>query len=376
MTYVYDNDPVIQEYKKNFYDIYHSKLFPIFEKYEKERISKVKKLCKVVIISSIISLVFGIGFVLFALSKVNSHVSSSMLLTTLVAIGYCFVSAYSIRENFITELKKNCKRHIVKVFEDISWRSHVNLIGNDELERSKLFENYNTRTSDDSFKGSYKGVNFSICETCLQQIEKRGKNKWPKNVFNGVIIKFDFNKSINAKTFVVSKEICGGIKMNIRLYLGLCISFILIQLPILIKIHSLTAVLSEISILAIVGLFFIRFAKPSYKKIAKQLKLEDPEFNKHYRAYSTDQVEGRYLITPAFMERFKHIQTAFGAKGAKCAFYDSHILFALSTNKNLFEIGGLFHSLNDPKQMEEFFNELTSIMRLIDRFKLTEHTGL
>ena len=160
-----------------------------------------------------------------------------------------------------------------------------------------------------------------------------------------------------------------------HLYLLLCCIAVLFP-PVNVKFLSAGHMLFVILTSVICSLFLTRFSKPLYKKFTKQLKLEDPEFNKHYRAYSTDQVEGRYLITPAFMERFKHIQTAFGAKGAKCAFYDSHILFALSTNKNLFEIGGLFHSLNDPKQMEEFFNELTSIMRLIDRFKLTEHTGL
>lgn len=51
-------------------------------------------------------------------------------------------------------------------------------------------------------------------------------------------------------------------------------------------------------------------------------------------------------------------------------------MFAISTNKNLFEIGNLFKRLDDPKQMETFFNELASIMALVDLFKLDEKTGL
>ena len=107
-----------------------------------------------------------------------------------------------------------------------------------------------------------------------------------------------------------------------------------------------------------------------------EIKLEDPEFNKKYRAYSSDQVEGRYLITPAFMERFKNIQTAFGTDKVKCSFFDNNLMFAISTRKNLFEIGNLFCSLENPKQLETFFNELTSIFMLIDYFKLNEKTGL
>ena len=107
-----------------------------------------------------------------------------------------------------------------------------------------------------------------------------------------------------------------------------------------------------------------------------ELKLEDTEFSKKYKAYSSDQVEGRYLITPAFMERFKNIQTAFGTKKVKCSFYNDSLMFAISTNKNLFEIGNLYCSLENPKQLETFFNELTSIFMLVDYFKLDEKTGL
>ena len=112
------------------------------------------------------------------------------------------------------------------------------------------------------------------------------------------------------------------------------------------------------------------------KEVLNEIKLEDPEFNKKYKAYSSDEVEGRYLITTAFMERFKNLQTAFGARGAKCSFYGESLMFAISTGKNLFEIGNLFTPLNSPKQLEVFFNELISILALIDYFKLDEKTGL
>ena len=107
-----------------------------------------------------------------------------------------------------------------------------------------------------------------------------------------------------------------------------------------------------------------------------QVKLEDPEFVKKYVAYSANQVEARYLITPAFMERFKNIQTSFGTDRVKCSFYDDNLMFAISTRKNLFEIGNMFCNLNDPKQMETFFNEITSLFMFVDYFKLNETIGL
>ena len=108
----------------------------------------------------------------------------------------------------------------------------------------------------------------------------------------------------------------------------------------------------------------------------QKLKLEDPLFAKKFSAFSSDQVEGRYLITTAFIERFLDLKTAFKAKQAMCSFYDDKILFAFSTNKNLFEIGNLFKPLNDIKTLKKFFNEIISIYMIIDHFKLNEKTGM
>ncbi len=35
----------------------------------------------------------------------------------------------------------------------------------------------------------------------------------------------------------------------------------------------------------------------------ERVRLEDPEFERHFEVYGSDQIESRYLLTPAFMER-------------------------------------------------------------------------
>ena len=108
----------------------------------------------------------------------------------------------------------------------------------------------------------------------------------------------------------------------------------------------------------------------------EEIKLEDPEFNKKYKAYSTDQIEGRYLIIPAFMERFKNLHKAFGTNTASCSFYDDTLMFAMPTNKNLFELGNLFKTLENVNNMENFFNEISAVYIISDYFKLNENSGL
>ena len=50
-------------------------------------------------------------------------------------------------------------------------------------------------------------------------------------------------------------------------------------------------------------------------------------------------------------------------------------MFAISSHKNLFEFGSLFKPLDDPKNIK-FFNELFSVLDMIDYFKLDEKIWL
>lgn len=362
-----NRDNVMEGYRRNFYNIYHRRILPILTGYEKERKQKLG----LVIVVAIITAILVIPTFLFAMSQDSKEQAEVFMYIPFIIGGIGGWIIYSIRDKFVGDLKSSCMGHIVQVFENLTWIPKVDLISDYEVRNSELFDRYEYRESDDSFKGEYKGVNFQICETDMWRMEGSGKNRRRVTVFKGVLVKFDFNKSINSKTIIRTK-IDSMDQCVAKWIVFIIVSFFIIAMLSIFKLPIWITLLVP----GVVGILFLLAKNPIGNSAMTELKLEDPEFNKHYRAYSTDQVEGRYLITPAFMERFKHIQTAFGAKGAKCAFYDSHILFALSSNKNLFEIGGLFHSLKDPKQMEEFFNELTSIMRLIDRFKLTEHTGL
>ena len=104
----------------------------------------------------------------------------------------------------------------------------------------------------------------------------------------------------------------------------------------------------------------------------EKVQLEDVKWEKRFEAYSQDQVEARYLLTTAFMERFLNLTTAFGTNKAKCSFCDDKMIIAISTRKNLFEFGHLFKKIDS----EDFYNELSSILELIEYFKLNIYTGL
>lgn len=56
----------------------------------------------------------------------------------------------------------------------------------------------------------------------------------------------------------------------------------------------------------------------------------------------------------------------------RCSFYGQNIMFAISTKKDLFEIGNINISLYNPKQVDTLFNELIAMYLIINYLKLDE----
>lgn len=356
---------VIMKYRSEFYKIYHSEILPIITESEKKRKNQIKKLW--VFETALAVLVF---FLIRQLLHDSVYAPIYILPSILVIIAMVFLPM-SFNSKFVEELKNVCMSRVLKAFGDIRWYPKKDIITDLQLNNSDLFSIFNTRSSDDAFSGSYKGVKFSVCETNLLYITGSGKNKSVQPVFNGVVVNFESNKNIKNKTIIATK---GDNNIKGRNYI-MWTSILCLMAQAVTDLSSWRFYMGIALILGIVA-FCVSKIVPKDREILNEIKLEDPEFSKKYKAYSSDEVEGRYLITPAFMERFNNIKTAFGAKKVKCSFYDRYLMFAITSNKNLFEIGGLFHSLKRPKAMMVFFEELVSILVLVDYFKLDENTKI
>lgn len=361
----------IATYRRNFYNVYHSTIIPIFQKFETERKNQLTILLTWIAFT-IITLFISIKGLIDG--NIPSFISIILIIIGIVLLLWL---PFHYNNKFVDKLKSECMHKILEVFGKVQWYDKVSIISDTELNSSDLFSAYNRREAKDAFSGNYKGVKFQICETHLYHESGSGKNRRVIEVFNGVVIKFKSNKDIRNKTIIATK---GDTMIKRNNYFGLSL-LSLLAYGILDSFRTgfdlgmLILWLVVVGVVAI-GYMCYKLFWNSNEEVLNEIKLEDPEFTKKYKAYSSDQVEGRYLITAAFMERFKNLQTSFGTKKAKCSFYGDDLMFAISTNKNLFEIGNLFFSLNNPKQMETFFEELTSIFMLVDYFKLDEKTGL
>lgn len=357
-----------------FHEIYRTKLAPILMSYESDR---KRELAKFLVFVTLAVLCFIVPFIplIFPALEYSAESDSVWTIILLSPIAFFIIGGLmifvckDIPKNFSMKLKLCCLPHILKLFDDIKWKNNAYVIGNIKLNNSGLFGDFNRRQTDDEFVGSFKDVSFKICETAMQYESGSGKNRTCISVFKGVVISFKSNKTIKNRTIIATK----GDLTKKNSYLLLYISLIWIGFDLFLKSMNIVAVLVIVAIAALI-IYFV--SKNQEGEPLNEVTLEDPRFCKKFNAYSSDQVEARYLLTTAFIERFQNLNTAFGAKKAKCSFFDDEIMFAISTNKNLFEIGSLFKSLNDPTSINAFYDELSSIYDMVTYFKLDEKIGL
>ena len=105
--------------------------------------------------------------------------------------------------------------------------------------------------------------------------------------------------------------------------------------------------------------------------------LEDPEFNKKFNVYSTDQVEARYLLTPSFMEKLKNISIQFTETNKTfCSLCNDYIYIATGAKGGMFALFGLTKRTDNRKNFRKMFGQIVSVIDLVEYLKLNIRTGL
>ncbi len=309
----------INEFKMNYTKIFHQEVKPRLEKLEGER----RHTKFVALIVSIFAFIFSVVLVSIFICVRNEH--PDLLATIMVSLLFASISVVRVQRHYKRKFEKKLKFEIMPVlmpaFGDFQWLP-TSLIGMAEIRHSKLFTRFDNRTTDDNFKGSYKNVPINISETKLTYTTYDSKGRrHTYTEFQGVLISIEIPKKFTGHTIINEKSIFSG------------------------------------------GPY-------------KEVKLEDPEFAKRFIVRSNDQVEARYLLTTAFMQRYKGIQRAFRGSSICASFLDNKLLLAVGVNKDLFSLGDLNKPADDTKQFTVFLNEIVSIFEMIEDLKLYQDIGM
>lgn len=104
----------------------------------------------------------------------------------------------------------------------------------------------------------------------------------------------------------------------------------------------------------------------------KRAKLEDPEFESIFDVYTNDQVEARYILTPAFMEKIKKYREKLKSE-IRLSFIDSILYLTISSSKRVLVAPSFLRSLNDiisEKVVERYKEEILFMISVVEELEL------
>jgi len=211
---------------------------------------------------------------------------------------------------------------IQKGFPELKYRSNPGVHKSDflasTLYTSGQVDRYN---SEDLFEGNHGDTAFRFSEVHAERRETRsdgngGSSTHYVTIFRGIFMVADFNKSLSYTTRVIQARD---------------------------------------------GFFEKLFNRKT------KVSLENPEFEKIFNTYCEDQVEARYILSTAMMERIVKLQKMWNDK-VNLSFSGNHVYIAINHARNLFE-----PDLSDKmelEQVERIFKEINACLKIIDTLDL------
>ncbi|MBE0491453.1 MAG: DUF3137 domain-containing protein [Sulfurospirillum sp.] len=198
-----------------------------------------------------------------------------------------------------------------------------------EYEQSLLFlENVDRFKGEDKISGSIDGVNIEFSELHTEAKRKNSKGQtYFVTLFRGLFFVSEFNKHFYSKTFIFPD--------TIERYMGKAA-------------HLLQ----------------------SYDAHGELIKLDDNEFERKFRVYSSDQIEARYILSNAFMQHLLLLQEKIG-KEISISFTNSKMFVAVHFKSPIFE-PKIYKKVADFKEVQNYFETINYVVLIIKMLKLDQ----
>lgn len=267
----------------------------------------------------------------------------------MVSVSILGVNILKLKEKVRKRLKKEILVKILSLY-NLILDSHY-LISSEEIRDMGLFPTFSSKLDDDIFTGVYKG-----CEIIINECSLVKDNSSHDICFYGLIVKAQMNKVFSGRTIVGRRGF----------------------------INSMD----------------------NYEEV----QLEDIEYMSDMQVYSTNQIEARYILTPAFIERLRLLgqvfyagrnknriyqdknkvfefifnliakfpgitESALKSMRVKAAFIDGFVFLFIPTGEDFFEVDINSSLFNEDKYFD-IYNQIQSILQIIDYLKLNLKLGL
>lgn len=220
----------------------------------------------------------------------------------LLFIGLAIVSFYFAYKNYKLykiDYKNNVVKRIIEIINPDWHYDYESAIDAYDYQESELFtKKWDRYNGDDLIHGTIGKTEFHLSElhteykSSSRDSKGNRKESW-HTIFKGLFVMAEFHKHIQGKTIVVPDY-------------------------------------TE----KILGKWVQKFQKFSSR--GDLVKLENVEFEQLFAVYSSNQIEARYILTPAMMEAIVKIRKQY-QRPMHISFKGSKVFIAMSYNKDLFE---------------------------------------
>lgn len=254
-----------------------------------------------------------VGLFLFAFGAQQFAVFAGVLIS-----GGAFAWANSIRQKMVNSLKTEMNGALAKALQiDYS----VEAFSGQEFDHACDFEllpSFDDKNLQDQWHGSIDDTAFLLYEAKLTEMRGSGKNRRRVTVFDGIILRFQFARPFLGTTLVRRDGFKFTLFGDSKTYAG----------------YEL-----------------------------ERIKMVDPRFEDAFDVYGTDQVEGRYLVHPAYCERLIELENEFQGEKLAALFMGGDLIVTLRTG-NMFESATLKPEA-DRELLGQTISQFGAITRLV-----------
>jgi len=307
-------------------DFFYEELHPDLKKLEEDRKQLAQKLIFVALAIAAVAIV--LTFLLLSYSDSTSDMDFAPIFFG----GVLFVWAKkSMSKDYAHEFKDNIIHPLIKQIDDSLSYSKTLCVSQRYFQASQIFTKGIDRYSgNDLVKGVLNDVRlrFSDVHAEYESKDSKGRSSW-HTIFQGLFLIADFNKDFKGKTIILPDK-------------------------------------AEKSFGKVIGSWL------QSKNMSRDdlIKMDNPEFEKSFVVYGTDQVEARYILTHSMMERLiqyhKRVKVPL-----HISFVNNQIFLALEYNKDLFE-PTVFSSLLKYELIKEYISTLQLAIGIIEELKLNQ----
>jgi hypothetical protein len=275
-------------------------------------------------------LIIIIAFALTALFGEQFHASIFIAIAVIGFSGFMIYKNYLKHKAYRIDFKQIVVKRIVEMINpEWDYKADGRISEHDYRASTIYTQSYDRYKGDDYVKGKIEKTDFEFSELHTEYktyTTKDGKTEeqW-HTIFKGLFAHADFNKEIKGRTLVLpdtAEKMFGSLGTKMQ--------------------------------------------KASGR--GKLIKMENPEFEKEFVVYGSDQIESRYVITPGMMEAMLKIKKQYN-KTVSFAFIGSRVYVAMYFSKDLFE-PRLLKSGVQFKDVEQMASQFSLIEALIHEMNL------